>query len=226
MKILIKYPSRQRPEIFKQRMKEYQELLSGEHEVIFLISCDEDDATMNNAKIKKFIKAYDNTQVFFNKQPQTKISAINANINEVKEWDIILVISDDMLPKVQGFDKIIADKFTELYPNGNGVIWLNDGYRGKNSQYPLCTIPLMGRFYYDRFGYVYHPEYISLWADNEFHDVARKFGRMTYVHEVIIEHILPSNVKETEYDELYQRNDKFFYSDKDIYNRHKLNRFQ
>ena len=50
---------------------------------------------------------------------------------------------------------------------------------------------ILGKKYYERFGYIYSPEYKSVWCDNEFMDVSKLLGKVTYFDEVIIRHEHP-----------------------------------
>jgi hypothetical protein len=53
------------------------------------------------------------------------------------------------------------------------------------------TLCILGKKYYDRFGYIYHPSYKSFWCDNEFTDVANELGKQTFIDKVIIRHVHP-----------------------------------
>jgi hypothetical protein len=92
-----------------------------------------------------------------------------------------------MTPKVKGYDNIIRNKMKEHYPDTDGVLWFNDGHQGNN----LNTLCILGKKYYERFNYIYHPEYKSVWSDNEFMLVGNLLQKQTYFDEVIIEHEHP-----------------------------------
>jgi hypothetical protein len=77
----------------------------------------------------------------------------------------------------------------EVYPDTDGVLWFFDGWRKD-----LNTLCILGRKYYDRFGYVYHPEYKSFWSDAEFTDVATILNKQTFIDKVIIRHLHPDIV--------------------------------
>ena len=158
---------------------------------------------------------------FFGKS-ESKIDAVNRDLNDFKkEWDIIVLLSDDMVPVCLGFDDIIRNKFNEHYPDFDGVTWFNDGFQ-KNRINTLC---ILGKKYYDRFNYIYHPDYKSLYCDNEFTDVANRLGKQKYFDVVIIEHrhFSIGNNRER-YDQLYMRNDSLMKSDEIVYHkRHKKN---
>ena len=137
------------------------------------------------------------------------------------DFDIVLLASDDMVPMVKGYDTIIKNRMKETYPDTDGVLWFNDGYKGKE----LNTLCILGKKYYDRFGYIYHPSYNSVWCDNEFMDVANILGRQTYFNEVIIRHQHPDWGFGSR-DTIHVTNMKNESSDNLTYNKRKLNNFE
>ena len=54
-KLLVKFPSRNRPEKFRDILDNYTSRTSGKHEVRFVVTMDSDDVTMNNDEIKNYI---------------------------------------------------------------------------------------------------------------------------------------------------------------------------
>ena len=151
MKILAQFPTLARPEKFLSCLKKYLNSTSGRHSIFFNINCDVDDTTMNNPDIKDMMqeafhnqvrnnqdKWHDNFcsgAVYFEKNT-TKIGAVNANINNVimegsTNWDIVIVISDDMIPQVDNWDDYIVTAMMEHYPNLDGCVSFDDGYADK-----------------------------------------------------------------------------------------------
>ena len=179
----------------------------------FLISMDEDDSAMNNKQVIDILesaKAKYKLTYYFG-QSKTKIQACNADIEKVNGWDILLLASDDMIPVIKGYDDIIRRDMNEYFRDTDGVLWYNDG--GQNKINTLCVL---GKRYYDRFNYVYNPEYISLWCDNEFTDISVQLKKVFKSDQVIIEHQHPVYQK-TNYDELYIKNESFFNIDRVTY---------
>lgn len=220
MKLVIKFPTRSRPEKFQQTFKRYQNFLSKRVDVRFLVSMDEDDASMNNNEIKDFLNSYPNTSYYYGNS-KTKIEAINADLDKLPEdYDIILLASDDMIPKIPGYDALISREMELCFPDTDGVLHYNDGRAGER----LNTLCILGKKYFERFGYIYHPAYISVYPDNEFTDVSRILGKVVYRDIVIIEH---GWIQYTGYDELAQRNEnKHWYEvDGKTYNERKAKNF-
>lgn len=152
-------------------------------------------------------------------EPVGKINAVNGFT--IKDWDIVLIASDDMIPQVEKWDQIIIDDMKKFFPDTDGVLWYNDGYVGGR----LNTLPCLGKKYYDRFGYIYHPAYKSLWADNEFMEVAEMLNKQRYMDNVIIKHEHPGNNPAVVYDDIYRRNDRHWNEDKAVYDQRKRQNF-
>jgi len=186
MKLLIKFPTRNRKNKFFKVLKQYQNLCEDFDNTFFLITLDNDDETMNPSEVGNIFGTFKNVKVVYGNS-DSKIHAINRDIELVDEWDIVLLASDDMTPKVKGYDNIIRNRMKEYYPDTDGILWFNDGHQGNK----LNTLSILGKKYYDRFGYIYQPEYKSVWSDNEFMMVGNLLGRQTYLDEVIIEHEHP-----------------------------------
>ena len=185
MKLLIKFPTRNRRNKFLNVLKIYHNFLSKNYDVQFLITMDEDDLEMNNDLVREVLNQYKNL-IYFYGNSKTKIEAINADIEKVTDWDILLLASDDMIPKTKNYDEIIVNKMIENFSDTDGVLWFNDGNRKD-----INTLSILGKKYYERFNYIYNPKYKSTWCDNEFTDVANLLGKQKYFDEIIIKHEHP-----------------------------------
>jgi len=184
MKLLIKFPTRGRPKKFLKTLVKYLNLLDDKTTEV-IVSCDIDDAEMNNEFVKSVLSQYVNVSLHYSDN-KSKIEAINNGLQHL-EFDIVLLASDDMIPVVKGYDTIIKEYMLNYYPDTDGVLWFNDGYQGSK----LNTLCILGKKYYERFGYIYHPDYKSVWCDNEFMDIANILGKQTYIDKVIIRHEHP-----------------------------------
>ena len=215
MKLLIKFPTRNRKTKFLTTLRKYYNFLSKKNDVTFLITIDEDDLEMNNDFVKEILNTYDNL-IYFYGDSKTKVEAINKDIEKIEDWDIVLLASDDMIPAVKGYDDIIINEMKNNFPDTDGVIWFNDGYQGNK----LNTLSILGKKYYERFGYIYNPEYKSVWSDNEFMLVANILGKQKYFDNVIIKHEHPDWGFGNR-DHIHQDNMKNESSDKDIFIKNK-----
>ena len=220
MRFLCKFPSRSRPGRFLEVFNLYRSYLSGNHEMKFLLSFDEDDITMNNPHMRQMLDSFGEGIHYYFGNSQSKIQAVNADMEKAPDFDVLLLASDDMVPVQKGYDDIIAKDMEEHFPDLDGVLHYNDGLRGQQ----LNTLCIMGKPYYDRFGYIYHPDYTSVFCDNEFTEVSRMLGKAVYIDNIIIHH----RWMEQGRDALYQRNEDSFlyYKDNLVFGRRKTNGFK
>jgi len=188
MKILLQFPTLGRPYKFIDVLERYLKLSSKKHFLHFNINCDKYDPSMNNEKtiekIRDLIKQTQNTHCVIHFDEDTnKISAINSHVSE-QDFDIVICLSDDMVPQVENWDDIISSKMQENFPDTDGCLHFNDGNQGNK----LITLSIMGKKLYDYFGYIYHPDYKSLYCDDEFTQEVYKINKVKYIDQVIISH--------------------------------------
>ena len=219
LKILVKFPTRERPEQFLKVLNLLNEKATDRDNITYLISFDKDDPTMTSEITTKAQNAIEHLALFTGTS-NNKIHACNRDIVWLRKWDIVVLMSDDMIPQIEGWDEIIRQAMTKYYPDTDGCLWFNDGYQDR-----ICTLCIIGRTYYDRFGFIYHPDYNSLFCDNEFTEVAKGLDKMTYFTTVLFKHEHFANNAKTVRDKLYDRNEAYFNLDKDIYEKRKAQGF-
>ena len=206
MKLLIKFPTRQRPTMFFDTLSKYITMASGKHHIEYIISMDEDDGTMNNDAVRKRLETLKENGIdikYFYGNSKTKIEAINADMDKASDdWDMVFNGQDDMIPTAAGYDDVMLTRLVEFFPDTDGAIWINDQFMGYDTN---CTIVSAGRKYYDRFGYIYYPGYDSLFADNEYTEVGQALGKLMYISDRIMKHDWVG--KNQSLDPLIQRNE-------------------
>lgn len=220
MNLLIKFPTRGRRDKFFEVLNLYYDNLNNIDLTKFCVTIDDDDVSMNNDEVLYKLDQYKNLEYFVGFS-ESKIEACNSDIDEMIDWDIVLLASDDMIPQVKGYDDIIREKMEEYYPDTDGVLWFFDGNRKD-----LNTLCILGKKYYDRFGYIYHRGYKSFYCDEEFTIVANKLGKQTFIEQVIIKHEHPDIPQyRNKLDELYVKNHKYYSVDYNFFNLRKKNKF-
>lgn len=127
-------------------------------------------------------------------------SSIEAINNAANHWrcdgDIIMVVSDDTEP-VQDWDvKLLA----EVEGKNDWILKTQDGIQSY-----IITMPIMDRAYYNRTGYIYHPDFQHLFCDTYLTCVADIKGRKI-TSNLLFKHNHYS-VNGTPPDELHKRND-------------------
>lgn len=219
MRILVQFPTRERPQKFFDVIYKYYTMADAVDNCLFHIVIDADDLTMNNTAVLTRLQGIHHC-VYTVTNTSGKVKAINT-MPKVANWQIVLLVSDDMIVQKKGWDSNIRTKMKQYYPDTDGVLWYDDGFVHDR----LNTLVCMGKRYYDRFNYIYHPSYISLWCDNEFTEVARTLRKQTYIPECIIrhEHALYMNQPK---DSLYNRNESLYGTDQKNYNLRKARGFR
>lgn len=220
MKILIQCPVRNRFKKFCETFELYYIKSSGLHDIHYNISIDSDDKYINEFNLNTFLKNMQNISFTITTNPNTtKIQAIN-QIPRGLDFDILILFSDDMIPQINNYDDIVVNDMKKYYPDLDGVLWYFDGYQTR-----LNTLCILGKKYYNRFGYIYNPEYISFRCDDEFRDVGNILNKQTFINKCIIKHEHFSYNKKVPMDELYKRNEAFAKIDATTYAKRKQNNF-
>jgi hypothetical protein len=219
-KILCKLPTRSRPDKCLKTLGEYISKAVDNSAIQYLVSYDSDDETMTPEVIEKF-KSLPASVKLFSGPPSNKIQACNRDIEKADDWDILLLISDDMECKAIGWDQRMKDEMNLYYPDTDGCLWYHDG-----AQNFISTLSCIGRKYYDRFNYIYHPSYKSFFCDNEYTDIAVSLNKIKQIPHMIIKHMHPSWVAGVNSDKLYAKNDGYWTEDELNYNNRKANGFK
>lgn len=216
MRILLKCPTRSRPQKVTQTLQKYVSLASKRNLIGVALSCDEDDTSMTRtqtqSEISSILAPMAWHRIFYGPN-KTKIQACNANMNEIDyPWDIVVLVSDDMIPQMSGWDEVIRSHMQAYFPDTDGILWFNDGTQGDK----LNTLCIYGRKMYERLGNIYEPCYKSLFCDTELTDRCRSGDlkdRYRYIAQCIIRHEHPGTGYSQNMDTLYAINQKYWSED-------------
>lgn len=223
MKILCKFPTFSRPERFQQSLQQAMHL-SNDKDIKYLITLDGNDSKLG--EYVNIIKELPNCR-FIIGNSSGKISAINRDMNEVSDYDILVLMSDDMVAMVKGWDSIIKEEMALHFTKedgslSEGVIWYDDGYKSNINMMPIMTKAAVYRF-----GYIYHPSYMSLWCDNEFTEVWNALGKQVKRDLCLFEHRHYARAAKWHHtiDPLMRRNESYYIQDKSTYDLRKSKNF-
>ena len=220
-KLLVKFPSRNRPEKFRSVLDKYIDWKSGKHDIRFVITMDEDDSSMNTKEIRDYLDSYikDGVDlVYYYGDSKTKVEACNANLEEEKA-DVLMLISDDMVLQKKNYDDIVFENFQVAFPDYDGGIKYFDGLR----QDILMTLPVIGWKFYEKLGYIYNPEYTSVYCDTEQTEVLYRMGKLAVNDLFLVKHEWTPEP----FDELHARNEnlEMYQKDGEIFNKNRINNF-
>lgn len=174
-----------------------------------IVSVDESDPSLDQYKHFFSTGRFDNpnVRVIVNKN-RSAVDAINNAAKESK-GEVMIVVSDDT-DAVKGWDRLLSQA---TGTHTDFVLKVNDGIQDW-----LCTMPIMDRVYYDRFGYIYHPEYSHMFCDTHLTHVADALGKLIIRNDILIPH-LHYSVNRGERDEVTKKADNTFTEGKNVYMR-------
>lgn len=98
--------------------------------------------------------------------------------------DILVQLSDDWEP-VQGWDTLIINEFADT--TDERVLAISDGHRNDN----LLCMAILNRARYEKQGFLFHPEFISVFSDDYFTWAAKKDNVLKDATHIVFEHQHP-----------------------------------
>lgn len=206
MRFSLLHPSRSRPnKSFEATQGWLNSAVSTNFELI--VSIDENDPYK-----EQYLNIYSNfnqykVKVIVNNNT-TAVEAIN-NAAKVAEGEVFIVVSDDT-GVLRGWDKVIN---SAVGTHTDFVLKVYDGIQDW-----IVTMPILDRVYYNRFGYVYYPEYSHMFCDTHLTHVADALGKLLFRNDILIPHEHYS-VKRSERDDITKRADNTFNTGRSIYMR-------
>jgi hypothetical protein len=219
--ILVKYASRGRAERFLQGLENIYNLCAQPEYIRVLVTADIDDPAMNNKAIKDICEAYKNCKIIYGTSAN-KIAACNRDLDvlptEFEGWDIIANFSDDMRFTMHGWDDLIRVDFNSVFPEKlDGYM----AYLDPDTHGALSTLFIAGKPWVERFGFIYDPQFDSLFCDNLAEDAAKHLGKYHYTGYSIYQHFNPSyNYADFPPDQMYIEQQKIGWTkDHDTYYR-------
>lgn len=178
-KLIYKFPSRERPLKFFAALDNITSLAKHDNYEI-LCTLDISDSSMRGEEIKQRLASYGNKVRAIWGTSENKVHACNRDMEFAGAWDICCLHSDDMRWLVEGFDLEIL----KSYENFSGLLHISDSYVNER----LCTYTILDYEYYNRFNYLYNPEYHSVYCDSELHDVAKILKSYKYLDKKMLIH--------------------------------------
>lgn len=98
---------------------------------------------------------------------------------------VIIAVPDDFVPP-ERWDTLLLGLNPQGWIDGEYVVHIDDGYVRT-----LCTLAILTRKRYERFGYLFYPGYQSMFTDTEFTEVAYRDGVVIYAQHLLFEHLHP-----------------------------------
>lgn len=200
--ISIIHPSRGRPLEADKTIVHWMGNCLFSDKIEYVLSVDIDDRFINNYKR---IAKKNGIKILINNN-KSAIAAINYAAHYTK-GSIIIVASDDFGCE-QDWD---LDLLKALEGKEDYLVKTKDGI-----QPTLITLPIMDRTYYNRFGYIYHPDYKHMFSDQEMTTVGHFLGKVITL-DLLFEHHHYSTGKSKK-DLVNIKNDKTWNQGKRMFN--------
>ncbi len=102
---------------------------------------------------------------------------------ELSTGDVLIALSDDWDPPA-GWDKLLTDFGNGSWIREDKCLFVSDGYLNQ-----LCTLPVVSRPRYEKFGYLYYPKYHSMFCDTELTQRAKMDGALLDARHITFQHV-------------------------------------
>jgi hypothetical protein len=179
-----------RPHAIAQVIKLWCER-STRRSIEWVICVDKDDAesfqaakVALEANLGTFPAVSRKAKIVVNNGPKTSTAGWNAAAEQT-QGKVIIAVADDFVPP-RSWDELLLGLDPKTWPDEDRVIHVNDGY-----VQTLCTLSILTRKRYERFGYLFYPKYQSLFSDTEFTEVAYRDGAVIEAMHLLFEHMHP-----------------------------------
>lgn len=218
MIISLIHPSRGRPQKAFETAKKWIENAGCEVEYIlsvdnddpslkdyFKINCNSDPIPLCTFDVNKKIIKSDNSCV---------VEATN-KASKMTKGDILIYLSDDFDCFPDWGLNVCKEFDGEASPL---LIKVDDCLQ--QFAVAVLTIPIMNRKLYEKLGYFWHPNYRSMFVDEDLYWTCYKLGALKACPHLKFQHLHPANGKE-EMDETYRRSNLNWNSGKETFRKRK-----
>ena len=180
MKISLVHPSKGRPEMAINTMKNWVNKSINPQNIEYIFSLDlDDDRLLDYSEQLKYVAIPYQTTVNDN---SCLVEAANIGVKQCK-GDLIILVSDDFDCPVEWDIDLIR-----LLPRDASkpkAILVDDGICLTGD---ILSLPIINRAMYERLGYIYHPDFFSLFADNALLEVAKKLNGLIDARHLLFQH--------------------------------------
>ena len=197
--ITIIHPSRGRPELCYDTAKLFLEN-SSQDSINYFVSIDE-----NDPKKDFYINSKPDIVNLIVGETTSCIESLNFAAEKVNFSDVLIVVSDDFICQ-KGWDKKVRETIQD---KKDFVLKTSDGVEPW-----IVTFPIIDRVYYNKFGYVYNPQYKHLFCDTEMTHIAEITGKLIENKNIVFEHLA---TRATHDDEVNKKNNSTWWQGESTY---------
>jgi len=219
MEIILLHPSRGRAKKARETFDYWIDRISGENEITHILSVDSDDPELE--LYKKYSPACTGlvTTVLIENSNTSVVEATNSAARYAPEGHIMIYLSDDFQCP-QNWDKLVRDQAIEAdRVLGEHFLIKVDDCLQKFSV-DVLTIPIMSYKLYQKLGYFWHPEYKSMFVDQDLYWITKNNNWLFLAENLKFPHLHYSNGK-APLDQTYQRSSAHWHTGQALYNHRK-----
>lgn len=209
MKISIIHPTRGRKAAAISTVVHWLAYADNPFQIEYIISVDSNDTDVWMSTLRLFPHVDSNHTMDIKVIKKDNRSAVDA-INKAAErctGDLIIVVSDDFSCE-EHWDTLLLK---ELEGKSDFLVKTQDGL-----QPTLITLPIMDKTYYNRFGYIYHPDYQHMFCDQEMTAVGHMLGKIITLY-LTFEHLHYTTGKSPK-DVINEKNDNTWVQGQNLFN--------
>lgn len=174
MKFSLLHPSRDRVEMAGKAITEWTSRFSGENTYEYILSLDADDPALEDYRTL----AEDHSVCVTVNRNRSLVDAVN-EAAALSSGNVLIAISDDFGCPVH-WDLTLEDIVGE---DLDVAVLVHDGVSAR-----IMTLPIVGRTFYERHGYIYYPGYPSFLADDDLTALADREGKLVDARHIVFEH--------------------------------------
>jgi glycosyltransferase involved in cell wall biosynthesis len=174
LRFSLLHPSRNRTRLAERALREWTGKSSGTNEIEYILSIDSDD---DDVEGYRRLAAGAGARILVQAN-RSLVQAAN-RAAEKSTGDILIVVSDDF-----GCPALWDVEIAAVVGNRRDVaVLVHDGIDGR-----ILTLPILGRDLYQQLGYVYHPDYFSLYCDDDLTRSTELLGKLVDARHLLFPH--------------------------------------
>lgn len=214
MKVSLLHPSRGRPAQALQTETEWINK-SGWDDLEIVVSVDRSDdksqlyMDLNHGYLCDLLE--ENAHII--RSDNSCVVQATNHAAKISSGDILIYLSDDFRCP-DNWGHLVIKEFEDA--KGPRLIKVDDCLQAFDI--PVLTIPIMNRALYEKLGYFWHPEYKSMFVDQDLFEVCRKMNVIKYCPHLKFRHDHPS-VSRAFTDDTYRRSEANWDQGKELFKR-------
>lgn len=169
-----------RPTVIPQAVNLWRSRAANPEQIEVVISVDS-----NNAEAIRAAQSVPNAKVVVQSVPPFNCVRGWNKAAEATTGKVIIAMADDFNPP-QNWDQLLLGLNPDNWIDGEYVVKVEDGY-----VHDIFVLSILTRKRYEKFGYVFYPQYESMFTDTEFGEVAIRDGVVINANHIMFEHMHP-----------------------------------